>query len=124
EQWNRQPRFLDREALHLASGARPMQVQEIAQGAVADRIGGIPGNDGAGYRVAAGRHGQLAQLLRERHLPQQRVDSAHSRLPSEVPAMIERAGEFASTVDESQIRGPRERKNGHWRATSSTCTAA
>ncbi len=77
QQRNPQAGFLDSQALHLLRRARAMQVQQVADQPAANGFGGVAGDDRPGYRIARGRHRELAQLLLERHRAQQRVDPAH-----------------------------------------------
>src|ERR1700683_2963914 len=69
--------FLHRQTLHLMHAPGTDQVQQIADRAGSDGVGRIPGNDRPGHRIAAGRHGQLAQFLLERHRIDQLLDPAH-----------------------------------------------
>ncbi len=74
---NAKPRFLDGDALHVVNGPRTDEVEQVADRPVADRIGGIAGDDGARHGVARGGHRELAELLGQRHLIYQLVDLAH-----------------------------------------------
>jgi hypothetical protein len=77
EQWNTEPRFLHRQALHLASMVRPDQIEQIADGARANRIGRISRDGRSRDRISGSRHGELTELLRERHLADQPIDMVH-----------------------------------------------
>ena len=68
EQRDAEARILDRDALHLVDRARSHDVQQVADRAVADGVGGVARDHGPRDRVAGGRHGQLAELLGQRHL--------------------------------------------------------
>src|SRR3546814_8359289 len=59
QQRNSKPRFLDGDALHLVRRAGADLVQQIADRAVADRLGGVAGDDRAGHCVAGNGHRQL-----------------------------------------------------------------
>ncbi len=63
--------------LHLAHMIRPDHIEQIADGARLDRVGRITGDDGTGYRVAGGGHGELAKPLGQCHAAHQGVDPAH-----------------------------------------------
>jgi len=77
EQWNAEARFLDGKPLHLAHVRRSDHIEQIADGAGLDRIGRIAGDDGPGHRKACGGHGELAELLGERHRADQGFDPVH-----------------------------------------------
>ena len=77
EQRNTQTRLLDCQALHLVHVTGPDQVEQIADRAGLDRLGRIARDDRPGHRISGGRHGELTELLGQRHLPDQPLDSIH-----------------------------------------------
>ena len=74
---NAEPRFLDGDSLHVVNVLCADEVEQVAERAVADGVGGIAGDDGPGHRVARRGHGELAQLLRQGHATHQLVNCAH-----------------------------------------------
>ena len=70
EQRNAETRLLDRQPLHVPHMMGPDHVEEIADGAVLDRLRRIPRDHRARHRVAGGRHGELAELFSQSHLTQ------------------------------------------------------
>ncbi len=82
QQRNAEPRLLHRQSLHLVRGRGADQVQQIADGAVDDRLRGVPRDHRPGERMARRGHRQLPQLLGQRHPGYQGVDATHRRLRS------------------------------------------
>ncbi len=82
EQWNAEARFLHGQPLHLTHVRRSDHVEQIADGAGLDRIGGIAGDDRSGHRIACGGHGELAEFLGQGHRADQGVDPAHLIMPA------------------------------------------
>lgn len=77
QQGDTEARFLHRQTLHFAHMGRPNHVEQIADRAGLDCFGRIAGDDRARHCVAGGRHGELAELLGQRHALDQRIDPAH-----------------------------------------------
>src|SRR5690348_7084668 len=75
EQRDPEARFLNRETLHFARGVGPDKIEQVADPAGADVVGGMTGDHRSGHGVAGGHHGELTELLGEAHPLYERLDA-------------------------------------------------
>ena len=80
EQRNTQAGFLDCDTLHFAGGGRPDKIEQIADPAGADIVGGVAGDHRSGHGVAGGHHGELTELLGQGHPADERLDGCRVSL--------------------------------------------
>ncbi len=106
-------RCLDRQTLHFVRRPGADHVQQVADCARSDGLCGVPGDDGPSHGIGRGRHGQLTQFFRQRHLAQQLLDPGHPLIPRNVrTVMINGRKEITSTADDSHFRRPFWRTQG------------